>query len=75
MTMPYAIALSLHPSIDPIATSKIMLVRDLSRHEDNLMLRIPRDPTLDSTLALIGDPYRFIRNRTRDHRSDCSRFD
>lgn len=34
------------------------------------MPRIPREKGLDSTLALAGDPYRFISNRCRRHRSD-----
>ncbi|MBX9630152.1 MAG: cytochrome P450 [Burkholderiales bacterium] len=34
------------------------------------MHRIPRDRTLDSTIALMGDPYRFISNRCRRYRSD-----
>lgn len=34
------------------------------------MPRIPRDRSLDSTIALIGDPYRFISNRCRRHQSD-----
>ncbi|CEJ16010.1 Fatty-acid peroxygenase [bacterium YEK0313] len=34
------------------------------------MPRIPRDRSLDSTIALMGDPYRFIWNRSRRYRSD-----
>ncbi|ABF54262.1 cytochrome P450 [Sphingopyxis alaskensis] len=34
------------------------------------MSRIPRDKSLDSTIALMGDPYRFISNRCRRYRSD-----
>ncbi|MBL8580176.1 MAG: cytochrome P450 [Mesorhizobium sp.] len=34
------------------------------------MPRIPREKGLDSTLALAGDPYRFISNRCRRYRSD-----
>ena len=34
------------------------------------MPRIPRDRSLDSTIALISDPYRFISNRCRRYRSD-----
>ncbi len=34
------------------------------------MLQVPRDKGLDSTLALIRDPYRFISNRCRRYRSD-----
>ncbi|WP_011578671.1 MULTISPECIES: cytochrome P450 [Chelativorans] len=34
------------------------------------MPRIPRDRSLDSTIALMGDPYRFISNRSRRYRSD-----
>lgn len=34
------------------------------------MPRIPRDQSLDRTLALIGDPYRFIGKLARRNRSD-----
>ncbi|WP_105439435.1 cytochrome P450 [Neorhizobium sp. T25_13] len=34
------------------------------------MAQIPFEKNLDSTLALIGDPYRFISDRCRRHRSD-----
>lgn len=33
-------------------------------------MRIPRDMSPDSTLALLLDPYRFIARRCRRHRSD-----
>jgi fatty-acid peroxygenase len=32
--------------------------------------RIPRDDSFDGTLALAGDPYRFVRERCRRYRSD-----
>ena len=31
---------------------------------------IPRDNSLDASLALLSDPYRFISNRCRRYRSD-----
>jgi fatty-acid peroxygenase len=34
------------------------------------MPRIPRDKSLDSTIALMADPYRFISNRCRRYRAD-----
>ncbi|XNO42114.1 cytochrome P450 (plasmid) [Sinorhizobium meliloti] len=34
------------------------------------MPNIPREKSLDSTLALMGDPYRFISSRCRRYRSD-----
>ncbi len=34
------------------------------------MRTIPREPAFDSTLALLGDPYRFIAKGCERHRSD-----
>ncbi len=34
------------------------------------MPRIPRDKSLDSTLALLSDPHRFISTRCRRYQSD-----
>ena len=54
-----AIALRLHLVINAAMTTSIAQPRP-----------IPRDPQVDSSLALLADPYRFIATRCREHGSD-----